>query len=227
MNRDRLQHLNKLTTLLATALILNFGGFIYLGNKIEGLPDKWTVDTPPDLNMGMTRKMGERDPYQVHGYAVMMHQLLNSWYELDDKFDISRHRGDEEKIGEQQPLSLLSDYRCLITPEFKDELEVRRRNMLNAGQYFGQERVVNLIPGKGFSDVGVYELGNSWVVDLPMRQTEYWKGKELYSRDISVKYRVVGGESRAVNCGGLYWNFQLAGYYEEPKEINLGGAGNE
>ncbi len=219
MYRDSFAQFYKIITLLIVLNIGSLAGFLWIAKTISDLPDSWTLDSPPDLNAGFTRKLGERDPYQVHGYATMMHQALNSWTELDKKFNAQVVGSDESKLKEQQPLSLLDDYRCLMTPEFKRDLESRRLKLLKSGHYFGQERVVKLIPGKGFADVNVYKLGNSWIVDLPVRQTEYWKGKQLYSRDISFKYRVVDGEARAINCGSLYWNFQLAGFYGEPKEL--------
>ncbi|MEZ8959642.1 DUF2895 family protein [Vibrio lentus] len=224
--RDQLAQAHKISTLLCFAMIGMMGGFLFLGNAINNLPEKWTMDTSPDLNMAYTRNLGDRDKTQIHGYAWMMHMSLNSWYELDKKFDASRYRDDVESLNKQQPISLLRDFRCYMTPEFRYELETRTRNTMSLGQYFGQERVVKLIPGKAFADVNVYSLGNSWVVDLPVRQSEYWKGKKLYERDISVKYRVVGGDSRSVNCSGTSWNFQLAGFYEEPKEMVIKGDSN-
>ncbi|OEE35291.1 hypothetical protein A1QO_00600 [Vibrio genomosp. F10 str. ZF-129] len=215
--RSKAEQLQKIIFWLLVGHVIWPVVILKLSSNIDAIPREMTVDVPPDLNMGITRKLYERDPAQVHGYAYMIHELINSWDEIEDKkkLDIST----EEKRSQSFPVQLVSDYRCYITQEFEKELTQRRENYVAKGEYIGQARYSNLIPDLAFSDKNVYSLGDSWVVDLPVTQTEYYNGTKLYSRDISVKYRVIRGESRAINCHGAQWNFQLAGFYEEPKTI--------
>lgn len=214
--RNKLQARDKIITALLILLLLNVFQTYRLSNSISELPKKITVDTPPDISIGITRALGERDPYQIAGFALTTHQLLNTWDEEDKEYKYSVSRGDKS-----QQEQLINDYRCLLTPEFREELLVRNKNYLREGDYFGQERVTRLISGKGFSDESVYKLGNSWVVDLPIETKEYWRGEQLFERHTSYQYRVVEMGSQA-NCpGGNRWGFRLAGFYSEPQVIRI------
>lgn len=222
--RNKLENQQKVIFFLMGLQLIWAAAFFNMASAIKSLPDEITVDVPPDLNMGITRKLGERDPYQVHGYALLFHDTINNWSELEDRDKLKIEKASDQEIKTMYPYSLIEDFRCLVTPEFQRELLLRRANYIKSGEYIGQARYSRLIVSKGFADINTYKIGADWVVDLPVNQTEYYKGKKLYTRDISFKYRIVEGESRAINCNGKYWNFQVAGYYEEPKQIHISAA---
>lgn len=215
--RNKISARDKVIAMLFALLVINSFVLYRLHGSIASIPDRVTVDIPSDTSISHQRKWGERDRDQVYGFARIVHELLNNWEETDEKVSVSANV--TSRIDHLTPIQLVNDYRCTMTPEFYSELKQRMENFVRKGHYFGQSRYARIIPSKAFSDKNTYKLGNSWVVDLPIDHSEYWKGSPLHKTPISFKYRVIQGQSTNVGCPASTHNFLIAGYYAEPVQI--------
>ncbi|WP_063664933.1 DUF2895 family protein [Aliivibrio fischeri] len=213
--KNKLAARDKVIAGLCLLVLLLIGLIFHLSSSLRSLPEKITVDQPPSASLGAIRKLGERDPFQVEGFAVIVHRILNEWNELDHEYTYTTSRkGNEKDLPIDQAID---DYRCLVTPEFREELKVRALNYKRSGDYFGQERIMTPILDK---QPTVYTDGaNRWVVDLPMTLKEYWRGKKIQETNIQYQYKVVEGQA-SVDCeSSNRWGFLLAGYLAEPRLI--------
>lgn len=212
--KNKLTARDRVITGLCALVVLLIALLFNLSSNISSWPEKIIVDQPPSASLGAIRKLGERDTFQVEGFAMIVHRILNEWEELEDEYTYTT---SSKNVAELPIDQVLNDYRCLITPEFREDLRVRTLNFKREGGYFGQERIMTPIYGKTPS---IFNAGtNRWVVDLPVSLKEYWRGTRIQDTELQYQYKVVEGQA-SLDCEpSNRWGLLLAGYYAEPRLI--------
>jgi len=158
---------------------LLFGVALVMGLGWWDAPRNLTINLPPDLRSGSTRKWWEVAPESVYTFGFYIFQQLNRW-PIDGEKNYPR------------AIQKLSAY---LTPRCQSQLEGDAQKRQTAGELRGRTRGVFEMPDRGYSDdpeQRVKVLGrDNWVVNLDLVTEEFYGSERVKQAFVRYPLQVV------------------------------------
>ena len=176
---------NEVARLESHLLSLRIGcGLLFVVALVMGLgwwdaPRNMTINLPPDLRSGSTRKWWEIAPESVYTFGFYIFQQLNRW-PVDGEKNYPR------------AIQKLSAY---LTPQCRSQLEGDAQKRQTAGELRGRTRGVFEMPDRGYADdpeqrVKVLSRDN-WVVNLDLVTEEFYGSERVKQAFVRYPLQVV------------------------------------
>ena len=165
--------------------------------------DQITVHIPPDLSRGATLRAGQLSAPTVYAFAQHIFQAINHW-------------PDNGAVDQQR---LLQEYRCYLTPSFRNSLRRSTQAKMRSGEL---QRARGVYPLTHYRDSLVRQLSAAlWLVRLDLGLREWVRDRTVKDTRLRYELRVARHDvSRQCNP----WGLALDGYESPPRRISAAQA---
>ncbi|WP_273822936.1 PFL_4703 family integrating conjugative element protein [Pseudomonas asplenii] len=177
--KNEVSRLQAHVTSLRASCGLLFGVALLLGLGWWEAPRNLTINIPPDLRSGSTRKWWEVPPESVYTFGLYIFQQLNRW----------------PADGEKDYLRAIHKLSAYLTPACKSLLEQDFQQRQVAGELRSRTRGVFEIPERSYGQAPeqrVKVLGRDrWVLNLDLATEEFYGSERVKQSFVRYPLKVV------------------------------------
>ncbi|KPA90358.1 PFL_4703 family integrating conjugative element protein [Pseudomonas sp. RHF3.3-3] len=207
---------NEVNRLQAHVTSLRIGCAVLLGTTLlSGLgwwdaPRNLTINIPPDLRSGSTRKWWEVPPESVYTFGLYIFQQLNRW----------------PADGEKDYPSAIHRLSAYLTPSCKSQLEQDAQKRQIAGELRNRTRGVFELPDRNYGrspQLRVQVQGrDQWLLNLDLATEEFFGSERIKQTFVRYPIKVV---RRDVDPETNPFGLAIDCYDGVPKRLSAGSSG--